>query len=820
MGKNQTMKIRNIVFFIIAGIILFSCSTPNENKRIVQKIDQNWRFHLGDVPEAIDPDFNDGSWRKLNLPHDWAIELPIDSTNPSGKAGGFVQGGIGIYRKHLDIPMNYQDKRIYLKFDGIYRNSDIWLNGEHIGQKPYGYVSHYYDVTDVARPGKKNVITVCADNAFQPSDRWYSGFGIYRHVWLIVTGKVHIPIWGTYITTPQVNKEKATVKIETEINNMGENDQEITLLTEIFDPENNKVAENEKSLSVNSINITKAVQEIEVAKPEMWDVYQPAVYRVKSTIKTSGQVADVYESTFGIRTIEFSPEKGFVLNGKQVKMKGVNLHHDGGCLGAAVPAAVWDYRLEVLKSLGVNAIRTSHNPAMEELVTLCDQKGILVFDEINDKWGIPWLNWRNPDDTAFVEMHKQTFYDHYLEDLALFVDRDKNHPSVVIWSIGNETLEQLIDVKAGKEIVDNMVSWIHENEPTRKVTCGMHPGNDKENEVPTSFLHHLDVLSYNYRTHQFKDWKKEYPDLICIASETKQYNNHWADKSVLNSLDFSGNSWWHVDEGFICGQYIWAGIDYLGESAGWPDKGLNGCILYSNAFPKANAWFTQSIYDENPMVKLAVWDEAEAESMRNQTTWQISWWPAPLASHWNWAGKEGEKLDVAVFTNCESAELYLNDELLGEKQKEDFQDGVLRWEVPFTAGTLKAIAKNNGNHESEHELVTAKAPAKIALDPFKSEITTDNDDASVIQVHVVDENGNTCPLANNLVEFSIQGPGIILGVDNGDMADHYDWKGKSVKGMNGKAIVVVQSDGNSGEIKLMASSNGLEGAEIKVSVKE
>lgn len=807
--------IRNFLSLVTA-LLLLSCNTE-KSVRMINKIDSDWLFYLGEVPEANGSAIDDSQWRKIDLPHDWSIEHIPDSTNPSGVAGGFTMGGIGYYRKKIMIPDDYKNKSIFIKFDGIYKNSTIWINEKCIGKQQYGYVSFYFDITKHLILGKENTITVRVDNSFQPADRWYSGSGIYRHVWLEVVDPVHVPVWGTYITCTNVTDKRATVAVETEVNNTLDQEQVIVLLSEIFGTDGTKIAVQKKELAIQASASLKVSQEFEIQNPNRWDVYQPNIYKVKTTILKSGKAIDEYDTDFGIRTVEFSSEKGFLLNGKQIKLKGVNLHHDGGCLGAAVPAAVWEYRLDALIKLGVNAIRTSHNPAMEELITLCDKKGILVFNEINDKWAIPWLYWQGQSDTVFINQHKKDFLDHYINNLSLFVDRDKNHPSVIIWSIGNETLEQLIAVEEGRVIVQNMVSWLHKNEPTRKVTCGMHPGNEKEHEVPTSLLHEFDVLSYNYRTHQFKDWKKKYPELICIASETKQYNNWFGeDNHCLYTIDFSKNSWWHVNDDFICGQFIWAGIDYLGESAGWPDKGLRGSILYSNAEPKANAFFTQSIYDEKPMVRITVFDKEKAAHLRNAATWQKSWWPAPISSHWNWQQSDSTKLEVVVFSNCETVELLLNDQSLGEKNSEEGNKNIFKWNVQFKEGILKAIAKNKDVKQAEHELVTAGTPAVVALYPSKAVLSADNDDAVVIVAKVLDKNGNLCPLATNFIRFESSGPCKWLGVDNGDMADHYQWKGKEVKVQNGVATCIIQSDGNKGSIKIKGLSDNLRSVETEI----
>ena len=801
---------KKFVYCCFMAILFLGCTHQTEDPRIVKKIDRDWSFKLGDLPEAVHSAFDDSDWRKLDLPHDWSTEYALDTAYPSDKHGGFVKTGIGYYRKNLDLPADYTGKNIYVKFDGIYRNSDVWVNGHHVGHRNNGYITHYYDITEETQPGGNNTLVVKVDNSRQPSDRWYSGSGIYRHVWLIVTDPVHIPIWGTYVTTPDITTERAAVQIETEIRNDTEDERNVSLNTKIYDPDDQLVAENDASLNISASQKLTHKEEMEIQNPSLWDIDNPALYTAVSTVLLNGAAVDQYHTPFGIRTTEFSSDKGFLLNGRQVTLKGVNLHHDAGCLGAAVPAQVWEYRLDQLKALGVNAVRLSHNPHMEELITLCDKKGLLVYDELYDKWAVPWFRSKKSIDSQVIEQHKKSFHEHYMKNLADFIDRDKNHPSIMIWSVGNETVEQRSFVEEGRKILQNMVQYIHEHEPTREVTCGMHPGKEGVDELPSSYWQDIDVLSYNYRTHLFPEWKEKSPELKLIASETRQYNNtrSWG----WDSLNYKNNSWWFVDKhDYIAGQYIWAGFDYLGESPLWPYKGTKVGIFYTNGLPKPHARFTQSIYSEDPMVHLAVHDDSLARHLEESTeeTWHTFWWPPAVTSHWNYEDKSGKPVRVYTYTNCESVELLLNGQSLGEKQKKNFHDGVIRWNLSYETGKIEAIAKNNGKEVTRHQMETAGKPAKLKLLPTKQQLTTGTDDAIVVEVNVCDEAGNVCPYASNLVTFQIDGPGKILGVDNGDMADHYDWHDNKVQVMHGKAVAVIQSTGKTGKINLKAQSGSL-----------
>ncbi len=813
------MKNKHFAFLIIILISILSCSRNQDNLRLTKKIDANWKFALQDNELAKDINFDDNAWQTLDLPHDWAIENPIADTFPSGMAGGFIKGGIGWYRKSIDIAEGYREKTIVIQFDGIYEKSDVWVNEIHVGHNEYGYGSHYYDITKHMIPGHKNLIAIRVDASRQPADRWYSGCGIYRHVWLHITNPLHIPVWGTYITTPEITSNEAIVRIDTKIKNNKSHEQKGDLVTEIFDNEGLKIQTIASEFTIAPNTIISVNQTLPISKPELWSPEIPTMYKAVSRIFTDGNENDCYTSSFGIRLAEFTSKNGFVLNNKKVLLKGVNLHHDAGCFGAAVPLSVWERRLDILKELGVNAIRLSHNPHMPQLLDLCDEKGFLVFNEINDKWAIPWMYLANPNDTALINAHKRIFHDNWKFNLDNFIERDKNHPSVIIWSFGNETLEQLLFVEDGLEIVKKHMEFIHQKDPSRKVTVGMHPGKEGENEVPTSYTKELDVLSYNYRTHQFKDWRKQYPNLIGIASETMQYNNKTPGFG-FDSLDYSNNSWWSVlESNFIAGQFIWAGIDYLGESVAWPDKGLRGCIVYSNGIPKPHAWFTQSIYDEKPMVHTVVHDDSIATWLNNQKHWQIGWWAPAVVDHWNFPEKQNKPIRVYTYTNCQSVELLLNGKSIGEKRKADFQNGVVRWFLNYAPGELIAVGKNDEKEVCRHILNTAGKPSSLKLSAYKSTIGTSNDDVFQIEVNAVDENGVLCPYANNLINFELIGNGEIAGVDNGDMADHYNWKGAQVQLYNGRAIVYVKSHGKPGELLLKANTSGLNRSDITLTIK-
>ena len=509
-------------------------------------MDFGWKFFLGDPASAQAPGFDDGGWRKVNVPHDWSVELPVAESNPSGTAGGFFAGGIGWYRKTFSIPPEWKNRTFGLEFDAIFRNSTIWLNGRPVGGRAYGYMPQHYDVSALVRTDSANVIAVRADASIQPYDRWYSGAGIIRNVRLNVKEAVHIPTWGTAVTTPGVTPEKAGVALAVRVNNNGTAAARSRLSTRILDPGGRTVARGRSTDgTVPAGGGETFSQTFSVKDPDLWSPGHPALYRTVSTVTVDGRETDVAETPFGIRTVRFSPDSGLILNGAKTVMKGVCIHHDGGCTGAAVPVRVWERRLEILKDLGVNAIRFAHNPHAPEVLDLCDRMGFLAFDEIYDKWAMPWQPLWAPSAKISPKAFAAEFHATWKRDLRDFIDRDRNHPSVVIWSVGNETIEQLRNPEKGVRILDSLVRFIHGYEPTRKVTCALHPGKASDgHEVPSRFMRSVDVVSYNYRTKDMADWHRLYPEVCWISAETKAYREdrpeNWAE------TDYSNNSWFAV----------------------------------------------------------------------------------------------------------------------------------------------------------------------------------------------------------------------------------------------------------------------------------
>jgi beta-galactosidase len=731
------------------------------------------------------------------------IEGPFESTSPGGSGAGYLDGGIGWYRKEFKLPEDIKDKRVFIEFDGVYMNSDVWINGVHLGNRPYGYSSFQYELTKHLKfNGEKNVLAVRVD-VQQPCSRWYSGAGIYRNVRLTITNPVHIAHWGTYVTTPVVSEKETTVSIETNIRNQSTSSHQVTLETIVVDELGNKIggSSSTQKVEIDSNGIFKQV--IKIPKPKLWSLEKPILYRIESKVNVNGNVVDTYTTPFGIRTFKFTTDKGFFLNGRHVEIKGVCLHHDLGSLGAAVNKRAIERELEILKSMGCNAIRTSHNPPAPELLDLCDRMGLLVMDEAFDEW--------KRDKTKYGYGR---FFDKWSKrDLTDMILRDRNHPSIILWSIGNEIPEQ--DNANAYEMSKRLVDICHREDPTRPVTSAC---NTPEAAVKSGFSKPLDVLGINYNTAFYDSLKGKVKlfgsETASTVSTRGEYNLIQDGDSLkivkelnnqCSSYDIDAPGWGNVAEAslkavknapWIAGEFVWTGFDYIGEPTpfSWPSVSSYFGIVDLCGFPKDRYYLYQSQWTNKPMVH--------------------------ILPHWNWKGFEGQKIPVWCYSNCESVELFLNGKSLGEKKFSDTKNLHLVWNVPYTPGTLKAVAKNNGKIVCTDEIQTAGPPAKIILIPDRKEINADGKDLSYVKVKVVDNEGRICPNADNLVTFKIKGEGIIAGVGNGNPISHEYFKANERKAFHGLALVIIQSRDKAGIIKLKAISDGLKDYEVTVNMKK
>jgi beta-galactosidase len=729
------------------------------------------------------------------------VEGPFESTCPGGSGAGYLNAGVGWYRKEFKLPENIRERRVFIEFDGVYMNSDVWINGVHVGNRPYGYSSFQYELTKHLNSGyKKNILAVRV-NVKQPCSRWYSGAGIYRNVRLIITDLVHIPHWGIYVTTPEVSENEATVRVQTKIRNQSGSARQVTLETIILDESGHETARSSSIQKVETDSISIFEQNIKIQKPKLWSLENPTLYFVESRVYEDGHKLDETKTSFGIRTFEFTTDRGFFLNGKHVDIKGVNLHHDLGCLGAAVNKRAIERQLEIMKNMGCNAIRTSHNPPATELLDLCDRMGFLVMDEAFDEWI------RNKTMYGYGQ-----FFNEWSErDLTDMLHRDRNHPSIILWSIGNEIPEQ--DNTNAYEMAKRLVDICHKEDPSRPVTSGC---NTPEAAVKSGFSKPLDVFGINYSMPFYQTYKgkaKLVGSETTSAVSTRGEYNLVRDGDTLKiirdlnnqcaSYDIPISGWNNAESvlklvksaSWVSGEFVWTGFDYIGEPSpfSWPSVSSYFGIVDLCGFPKDRFYLYQSQWTDKPMVH--------------------------ILPHWNWEGFEGQEIPVWCYSNCESVELFLNGKSLGEKNFSDTNDLHLAWKVPYSAGSLKAVAKIKGKTICSDEVQTTGSPANIMLTPDRLEINAGDEDLSYVKVEIVDKEGRVCPNADNLIKFRIEGEGIIAGVDNGNPVSHEYFKASERKAFHGLCLVVIKSTEKTGNIRLTATSESLKDAEAIIDVE-
>lgn len=788
--------IRSFSIVVIALMIFTASIKAASGGRGIRNFDAGWLFYKGDASGAKDQGFNDKGWRRLNVPHDWSIEGPFDAKALTGGAGGFLPSGIGWYRKHFTVPAAQASQSVFIEFDGVMANSDVWINGVHLGKRPYGYISFNYELTDHINFGKDNVIAVRADTSQQPASRWYTGAGIYRHVRLVVTNSVHLEKWSVFVTTPEVNESEAVVKIEANINNGSEKGAPIATEWKVFDPKGKLVARTgNRGLTIDAGKGGAAYAELKIAQPELWNFESPNLYKAVVTILSNGKPIDSEAVTFGIRSFEFVPSTGFWLNGKNYKLLGACLHHDGSAFGAAVPLAVWERRLNKLRELGVNAIRTAHNPPSPEFLDLTDRMGFFVMDETFDQW----TKAKNPYDYHL-------FFDDWSKiDTRDMVLRDRNHPSVMMYSTGNEIRDNHADQEKAKQTLKGLIDVFHANDPTRPVTQALfRPNIEGANDYNNGLADMLDVVGQNYRENELLAAYKQNPKRKIIGTEN--------DRQSLSQ-------WLALrDNPQMSGQFVWAGVDYLGESRAWPNYGFSFGLLDRTATKRPLGWQRQSWWSSKPMVYLARriapntasptdpgWDPDEQR--RTQVVFE-DWTPKDLSPH---------EENVEVYSNCEEVELFLNGKSLGSKPK-NANDSPRNWKVNFEAGTVKAVGKNGGKAVAEFELKTAGKPAKIVLATDKMRIANDWDDVAFVSATVVDANGVKVPTAADMISFQALGAGTLAAVDSADNSDHDPFQAKQRRAFQGTCFALIKGN-KAGQIVLTASAPGLVGAKINIAVK-
>ncbi len=793
-----------------AVVVVHSYPRTSENHSCTS-FNSGWLFsRLGSMPDGStkeEPaglerqDLNDADWRKLDLPHDWGIEGPFRMDLPSS-TGKLPWAGIGWYRKHFNLSQEDKEKHLFIDFDGAMSHAQVWLNGKYVGEWPYGYASFRLELTPYIYFDKENVLAVRLDNPAN-SSRWYPGGGIYRNVWLVRNAPVHIAHWGTFVTTPRITQDQATLHIQNEIENQSGKSTEITLIVEINEYGKNKIvgSSRETTVQISAGRTEKSETEIIIQDPRLWNLESPNLYQAKTYIQQNRHIVDSTITVFGIRAVQFTSDNGFVLNGKRVQIKGVCNHHDLGLLGTAVNEKALERQIKLLQEMGCNAIRTSHNPPAPELLDLCDGMGMLVLDEAFDCWE----QGKTPNDysTLFKKWHEK--------DIRALVRRDRNHPCVIGWSAGNEVREQ------GNGILAQKLKEIFNSEdPTRQVTAGC----DKPDAGFNGFQNSVDFFGYNYKPHMYKKFREENPKVPIYGSETascvstiSEYffpvsgdRSNSVHNNQVSSYDLYTPWWANIPdvefEGqdknpFVAGEFVWTGFDYLGEPA----------PFFDDTSASRSSYF--GIFDLCGFKKDRFY--------LYQSRWRPDLPMVHILPHWSWLERIGMVTPVYVYTSGDEAELFLNGTSLGRKKKEPFQYR-LRWDdVKYEPGELKVVAYKNGNTWASDVQKTAGQAIGLALSTENAMIHADGLDLSFIMVRIVDKDGNMVPVAKNLIRFRLSGPGTIVAVGNGDPTSHESFQSDRSQAFHGQCLVVVRSiEGQSGTIRLIAESETFNSGNISI----
>jgi beta-galactosidase len=746
--------------------------------RVSTSFDADWRFFKGDAKGAQATAFNDGAWRPLSIPHDWSIEGPYDQANPTSRGGGYLPAGVGWYRKRFTLPAEEAKRRVRIEFDGVMANSEVWINGKLLGKRPYGYSSFSYDLSPYLKFGKgqANVLAVRADNEVQPASRYYTGAGIYRHVRMVSTEPVQFGAGGIFVSTTAIDADGASLRLQSDLSNTSPTDGEYVLQVAIHDPAGKVVQTTESRHKLAAGRSAEVLQTVKVPAPQRWSLDQPLLYRAVATLRSGSTVLDQQTTSFGIREFKFDADTGFWLNGVNLKIKGVCLHHDAGALGAAVPLDAWRRRFELLREAGVNAIRTAHNPVAPEFLDLADEMGFLVMDETFDTWTAAKDN---------GEQGYNRFWTQWWEaDTRAMVIRDRNHPSIIMYSVGNEIHDNL-DSPEGFQKYKQQQDLMHQLDPTRPVTMALfRPALSKV--YVNGFAETMDIVGQNYRENELVAAHKANPRRKVIGTENGHQQSAWL---ALR------------DNAFMAGQFLWVGFDYLGENS-WPattyDQGL---------FDRAGNWKPrglqrQSWWSAKPVVHIV--RRADNDGTGD---WVADWTPADLNTY--------DDAKVQIYSNAEQVELFLNGESLGSKAKPK-DDSPRGWDVTFAPGTLRAVASNGGKEVAVEELKTAGPAARIELASSRKTLGAGWNDAAFVTARIVDANGVEVPNGSVPLAFSISGPGALGAVDNGNVASHDSYQSNQCKSDRGRCLAVVKANAPSGTITLKADAKGLAGASLAI----
>lgn len=804
---------KRIIYLLVFSLALCGKSLSQDSR--AKLFNDTWKFYKGDVAGGEKLAFDDKDWRIVDLPHDWSIEGPFSDQWASGT--GYLPAGIGWYRKSFELSPQQLNKQIYIYFDGVYKNSEVWVNEKYLGKRPNGYASFYYDITQHLNQKGKNLISVKVDHTDFADSRWYSGSGINRNVYLIATEPIHIGIWGIAFTTPKVSAEAATVNVKVNIRNTTKANQPALVVSELISDAGKSMGKAETTIQVAAQKETEGSLSFNVTKPTLWSIENPRLYRLRTTISLKGKVTDVVEEQVGFRTFAFDPAKGFSLNGKNIKLKGLCIHDDAGALGSAVPRDVWERRLKTFKEMGCNSIRMSHNPHQDYLYDLCDRLGILVQDEAFDEWELgknKWIKGWNVG-TPGKDGYNKDFEEWADRDLRDMILRNRNRTSVIMWSIGNEIdypndpyTHEILNTGRNPqiygrgyqegypaasrlgEISKHLVEVVKTHDTTRLVTAAL-AGVVMSNE--TTYPETLDVVGYNYQEYRYTDDHQKYPNRIIYGSENGKSYDAW--KAV-------------AENDFISAQYLWTGIDFMGEARAWPSRSSGAGLVDLAGFPKPEFYYRKSLWTDEPTMILSI-SKISDERARQGSRWSSE-------SHWNWSASDS--VSVTCYTNLDEAELFLNGRSLGKKSIQSFPNKNPSWKMIYEPGELLVKGLTKDKKELTHKLETTSKPAQLKVVTDRNSIRPNKDDVVHIEVNIVDQSGRLTNDAETELEFKIDGPGKLIGLESGSLTSHEDYKSNKRRVLRGKLLAYIQAS-KPGIIKVTVSANGFESKSINIQVK-
>lgn len=799
-GMKTRTGIALLLTLLVAGPAFAQVSFGNAGT-----INGDWRFTLSDVDNGSQPGIDDSEWQRINLPHDWSVREQLSPSLAS--CTGYLPGGIGWYRKSTVIPAGKSGRKIYLYFEGVYNRSEVFINGHSLGSRPNGYISFMYDATPYVNFGGENLIAVRVDHSRSADSRWYSGSGIYRNVWLIESDPIHIAQWGVYAVPKQVSAKQTVLGVRVTVENGTQEASAVTVDNHLTDPDGQIVARSAKKVVLKANSTVEAAADLTVRNPLLWDLESPHLYTLTTRIVKGGEVIDQTETRTGLRNFTFDPDRGFALNGRWMKIKGVCLHHDAGTLGSAVPRDVWKRRLETLKEIGCNAVRTSHNPQAPELYDLCDELGILVMDEAYDEWRYnkrKWISGWNAG-TPGLQGTADIFAQWGETDLADLVRRDRNHPSVFAWSIGNEVdypndpySHPILDggpetgftqpVFGGYkkeapraeelgEIAQRLAAEVRKHDTSRPVTAGL-AGVAMSNE--TGYPGSLDIAGYNYTESRYLSDHEKYPQRVIYGSENRHDPKAW--RAV-------------TDNRHIFGQFLWTGIDYLGESGAWPSRGFYSGLLDFGGFIKPRGYFRKSLWSETPMAYIGtypveggsnndVWSQLEVKK-KKKTKLSMDAWPV-----WNY--KDGEPIRVVCYTNARKARLLLDGQPVGAEKPYDEQTGIIHWDIPYSPGLLSVEAlDDNGQRVACDSIRSSGRPYALQIDRPATRYDRESGIAQIV-VRVTDRHGVPVMISDNEVTCTISGRGELLGMEAGNNTDMSDYTDNKHRVFLGRLIAYVK----------------------------